>query len=338
MVNEDYLLLLFVIPLIVLPLMLFSTWRRQVAMRNLADKKLMGVINEHASNSRRTAKSLIILISIILIVVGLSRPRWNAKARPVQSKGRDVVILLDVSRSMLAEDIKPSRLERAKLAINDLIDNLSGDRLGVVVFAGDASVRCPLTQDYGFIKLVLDEITTQSSNVGGTNLGDAIRMASNEVFDNTPKDFKDIILITDGGDLESSLPIEAASAAGDKGIRIIAVGIGDKNEGSRIPIYAEDGKRSFLEYNGEQIWTKLEDTTLREVARASSNGKYIPAETGAFDLGEIYDGIIASSQKRELEEKVQMEYEEKFQIFLCAAFILLTSEMLIGTRKKREKK
>lgn len=336
MVNTYYLLLLLIIPLLLLPLMLLGRYLGRRAAAKLADADLQNRLCPNRDGAGRFFKGFMILLAAALIIAGLCRPRWNAKLKTVTSRGRDVVILLDVSRSMLAEDIKPNRLERAKLAITDLIEHLSGDRVGVVVFSGDATVRCPLTQDYGFIKLILGDITPEATGKGGTNLGDAIRMASEKVFDNTPKDFKDIILITDGGDLESSLPVEAARAAGEKGIRIIAIGLGDKTTGARIPVTDENGSRSFLEYNGEQVWTKLEDDTLRRTAMASSNGKYISAETGTFNLGEIYDALVASEQKRELDEKEQMEYEEKFQIFLCGAFVLLAGEMVMNDRKKNK--
>ncbi|MGE4285967.1 MAG: VWA domain-containing protein [Phycisphaerae bacterium] len=334
MVNTYYLLLLLIIPFLLLPLMLLRYYLGSRARMKLADTGLQKRLCQDRDPVGRFIKSGIVLLAVALIIIGLCRPRWNAKLKTVTSRGRDVVILLDVSRSMLAEDIKPNRLERAKLAITDLIEHLSGDRVGVVVFSGDATVRCPLTQDYGFIKLILGEIGPEITGKGGTNLGDAIRMATDKVFDNTPKDYKDIILITDGGDLESSLPVEAAASAGENGIRIIAIGLGDKTTGARIPVTDDNGSRSFLEYNGEQVWTKLEDDLLRQTAMASSEGKYIPVGTGTFNLGEIYEALIAGGQKRELEEKEQVEYEEKFQIFLCGAFVLLAGEMVMNDRKK----
>ncbi|AQQ08252.1 calcium-activated chloride channel protein 1 [Sedimentisphaera cyanobacteriorum] len=337
MVNEDYLLLLFIIPLLVIPLLVFSSSRKAALLRRAADKNLLKYLNADPSPSKRFTKWVLMIFALALIITGLARPRWNASIKPVQNRGRDVVVLLDISRSMLAEDLKPNRLERAKLAIKDLIEKIKGDRVGLVAFAGDAEVKCPLTQDYGFLRLTLDEISPKTSKRGGTNLGDAIRMASEEVFDQSGKDFKDIILITDGGDLESSLPVKAAAAAGEKGIRIIAAGLGDKQQGARIPIYDKGtGEKKFLEYNGNQVWTKLQDETLRKTALASSKGKYIPVETGTFNLGEIYEGIIASSRKRQLERSERIEYEEKFQIFLLGAFAFLSLETVISDKRRKK--
>ena len=234
---------------------------------------------------------------------------------------------------MLADDLAPNRLERAKMAIIDLVDQLNGDRVGLVTFAGSASVKCPLTQDYAFLRLALEDINTKSVSVGGTNLGDAIRKATNEVFDNKVKEFKDLIIISDGGELSESLPIEAAKDAAQKGIRIIAIGLGDKEHGSKIPIKDRYGNKSFLKYKGKDVVTKLDDSMLRKVALSTVNGKYIPVETGAFDLGEIYKGLIASARKRQLQDTTTMQYDEGFQFFIAAAFILLIIEMLTSQRK-----
>ncbi len=334
MVNVDYLLLLFLIAVVIIPLMIWSFYRKRAAAGAFAETKFLSQLADNTAVAKQVFKFCLLIFAFASMVVALSRPRWNPTIKQVHSQGRDVVILLDVSRSMLAEDIKPNRLERSKIAIRDLIERLSGDRIGLITFAGDATVKCPLTQDYGFLRLKLDEISTESTGVGGTNIGDAIRKASNEIFDDELKDYKDIILITDGEDMESSLPVEAASAAADKGIRIIAVGIGNAEQGARIPIYDEAGNRTFLTYQGEQVWTKLDEKTLRRIALASADGRYIPVRDGTFDLGEIYEGIVLSSQRRQLEQQSRLEYEEKFQIFLTLALIALLCEMLISDKRK----
>lgn len=337
MVNIDYLLLLFLIAVVIAPAYCWSFYRKRKMLKVLTEAKFLPHLSGSVSVFRQTIKALLLVIVFTLLVVAICRPRWNPSLKQVHSQGRDVVIMLDVSRSMLAEDIKPNRLERAKIAITDLIDTLDGDRIGLITFAGDATVKCPLTQDYGFLKLILADISPKSTGVGGTNVGDAIRKAANEVFDDTPREFKDVILITDGDDQQNSLPIEAASAAGEEGIRIIAVGLGNTEQGSRIPIYDDNGNKTFLTYQGNQVWSKLDEKTLRKTALASRDGKYVPVRTGTFDLGNIYDGIVATSQKRELEEQSKMEYEEKFQIFLVLALIILVSEILISEKRKDRK-
>lgn len=308
-------------------------WRKGVALRKLACLDMLGVINANVSLTRQIFKAVIVVLAFVFIVIGLTRPAWNAKPKQFTRKGRDVVILLDVSRSMLAEDIKPNRLERATIAISDLLEILDGDRVGLVTFAGSSTVKCPLTQDYAFMRMALSEITTESTNMGGTMIGDAIRKAIDEVFDSGGEQFKDIILITDGEDHES-FPEQAAANAGEKGVRIIAIGLGDENEGTPIPVVDASGRKSFLKYQGEIVKSKLGASTLREVALNSAAGTYLPVRTGTFDLDTIYEDLVLSAQKRELEETTMMEYDEKFQVFLALAVLLIVFEMLLRERKK----
>ena len=243
------------------------------------------------------------------------------------------MFLLDVSKSMLAEDLVPNRLERAKLAIRDCIDRLEGDRVAIVVFAGTSAVKCPLTLDYGFFRMMLDTISTDSIARGGTMIGDAVRKVMAEVFDDQDKAFKDIILITDGED-HDSFPVEAAKKAGEKGIRLIAIGLGDENEGRRIPVTNDKGEKTFLKYKGREIWSKLDADTLRKMVNATPGGKYLNVSTGTIDLGDVYVSLIKSAEKRKLESETIKRYEEKFQIFIAVALVLLFIEMLVNERKK----
>jgi len=279
-------------------------------------------------------KAVLLLCAFAAIVVALTEPKWNPRPLQIKSRGRDVVILLDTSRSMLAEDIKPSRLERAKIAIGDLLEKLGGDRIAIVTFAGNSAVKCPLTQDYAFVRMALADISTESTARGGTAIGDAIRKATEEVFDRQAREFKDLILITDGED-HDSFPVQAAEKAAGEGIRIIAIGIGDENEGSRIPITGPDGRTTFLKYQGQEVWSKLDADTLRKIAYATPGGKYIGVEPGTtLNLDEIYEELVASAQKRELESATMIAYDERFQVFLVAGIVLLVCEVLISERKK----
>ena len=333
--NYDAFFLFFVLLIAVLPAVLWAFWRRRTLLKVLAEQDLLPSINTSVRVSRQILKACLLMAAFALIVLALTRPKWNPKPREIKRQGRDVVILLDTSRSMLAEDIKPDRLERAKLAIRDLIEKIRGDRIGLVTFAGTSSVKCPLTQDYAFLRLALEDVTTESTALGGTNVGDAIRRASQEVFDQQVKEFKDIILITDCDDLEDSFPVEAAKQAGQQGIRIIAVGLGDPVDGARIPITGADGSKTFLKFDGKEVWTKLDEATLRKTAAATPGGAYIPVRTGTFDLGQIYEELVRQAEKRELEEASVIEYDEAFQIFLAAALILLISEGWISECRKK---
>jgi Ca-activated chloride channel family protein len=330
--DAFYALFLLAFPLI--PAVLWGFWRKRRMLRVLAEASLLPAINPSASLSRQVFKSVLLLAAFAAIAIALTRPAWNPAPREVRRKGRDIVILLDTSRSMLAEDLRPNRLERAKLAIRDLMETIGGDRIGIVTFAGSVSVKCPLTQDYAFARMTLDRISTQSTTRGGTNVGDAIRTAVKDVFDSQVREFKDIILITDCDDLEESFPVQAAEAAGQAGIRIIAVGLGNPDEGARIPVTGDDGRKTFLTYQGQEVWTKLDEATLRQVAAATPAGAYIPVRTGTFDLGQIYRDLVATARQRELESTTVLEYDEKFQVFLALALILIVTEELIRECKK----
>lgn len=330
--NIEMLNLLWVVP--VIWAMFFLGWKKRAkALRVFIDAGLIERMQTSTGNGRRYAKAALILVSAIFIVFSLTRPAWNEKPQTIERKGRDVVFLLDVSRSMLAEDLVPNRLERAKLAIGDCVDRLQGDRVALVAFAGTAAVKCPLTLDYGFFKLMLDDISTYSISRGGTMIGDALRRVMSDVFDDQARQYRDIILITDGED-HDSFPVEAAQKAGEKGIRIIAIGLGDENEGKRIPVTDEKGQKTFLKYQGQEVWTKLDADTLREMVNATPGGTYFNVATGAIDLGNVYMQLIAGADKKELASETIRVYEEKYQIFLAVGLILLCLEMMITETKR----
>jgi Ca-activated chloride channel family protein len=293
-------------------------------------------INASVSLRRQLFKAFMLVTVYVLIVTALTEPKWNPRPRQVRRKGRDVAILMDTSRSMLAEDIRPSRLERAKIAVSDLLERLKGDRIAILTFAGNSTVKCPLTQDYGFVRMVLAGLSTESTSRGGTMIGDAIRKATEEVFDKTSRQYKDIILITDGED-HDSFPVEAAEKAAGEGIRIIAIGMGDEKTGSRIPVTGPDGQKTFLKHEDREVWSKLGGDTLRKIVYATEGGRYLSVEPGTtLDLGQIYEQLIASAARRELESATMTEYDEKFQVFLAAGMLLLVCEVFVSERKKTE--
>jgi Ca-activated chloride channel family protein len=331
--NEQALWLLFAVAAILGPAYIWSFLRKARALRIFASSEMLQKINISASLPRQIFKASLLLAAFVTIVIAVTQPGWNPKPRKISRSGRDIVILLDTSRSMLAEDIKPNRLSRARIAIGDLLDSLEGDRIALVTFAGNSTIKCPLTQDYAFMRVALADIDIESTSRGGTAIGDAIRKASDEIFDKQSRKYKDIILITDGEDHES-FPVAAAEKAAKDGIRIIAIGLGDQNNGARIPIIAADGQKSFLKYNGQEVWSKLNGDELREIAFATPQGKYLAVETGTFDLDKIYRDIIASAEKRKLESETMMQYDERFQVFLVLAILLIVCEILISERKK----
>ena len=323
---------LWLLPVLV-GLIIFAARRRKVALQSLIDAGLLDRIRISVSPARRRAKAILILVGLVFLVIGLARPGWNPKAETVERRGRDVVFLVDVSKSMLAEDLAPNRMERAKLAIQDAVDRLSGDRVGLGVFAGTSVVKCPLTLDYGFFRLMLEDVSTDSISRGGTLIGDGIRKVLDDVFDDQEKQYKDIVLITDGED-HDSFPVEAAETAGKRGVRLIAIGLGDEDEGRRIPITDEQGRKTFLTHEGQEVWTKLDAHTLRKMVNATPGGKYLNVSTGTIDLGQVYLELIATAEKKDLESATIKRYDEKFQIFLAFALILLGVDAGLSERRR----
>ena len=330
--NINMLHLLWVLP-VVFSIFMYGWSKKKKALELFIEAGLLERIYISVDKSKKYFKTVLILLSLSFIIFALTRPSWNPKPEKIERKGRDIVFLLDVSKSMLAEDLVPNRLERAKLAISDCVDQLMGDRVALVAFAGTAAVKCPLTQDYGFFKMMLKSIETDSIAQGGTMMGDALRVLLNSVFDDQAKEYKDIILITDGED-HDSFPVEAAKKVGEKGIRLIAIGLGDENEGKRIPVINEKGERTFLKYNGKEVWSRLDADTLRKMVNVTPGGKYFNVATNTIDLGTVYRQLIAGAEKKELESETIKRYEEKFQIFLCIAFLLLCVDFVVSDRKR----
>jgi Ca-activated chloride channel family protein len=322
--NIGMIHLLWVVPGMALFFWWASRRRREAVSRVTGLKGLVSL-----KRSRRSLRAAVYLASLLFLTVAVLRPGWNPEPMTVRQEGRDVVFAVDVSRSMLARDLAPNRLERAKLAILDVLPVLDGDRVAVVAFAGSSSVVCPLTRDYGFFRWAVEGLSPGSTEEGGTLMGDAIRRITEDVFDPLENRYKDLILITDGEDQES-FPAEAAAVAGRQGVRIITIGLGDDMRGSPIPVETDSGETRYLEDNGVRVITRLVPDTLRQVATATPGGRYLHAATGVFDLGEIYRDLIQSEQSRDLSEVEITIYQEKFQLFVLAAFLLLVFELLIG--------
>jgi Ca-activated chloride channel family protein len=329
--NIEMLYLLWLLP-VLFALFLYSANRREQLLARFMhlglQQKLIFV-----NPVRRRWKAALILAAFGLLVAGLARPAWNLQQTTVRRTGRDIVFVLDVSKSMLAEDLAPNRLERAKLAIADVIDKIEGDRVGLLVFAGTAAVKCPLTLDYGFFRMMLDTVSTDSISRGGTMIGDGIRLVLDQMLDKQEKKYKDIVLITDGEDQES-FPLEAAKECAAKGVRLLIIGLGDENEGKRIPVVDASGRRTFMKHEGREVWSRLDANTLREMALAAPGSRYLNVATGTIDLGEVYMQLIASADKKELEEETIEKYEEKFQVFIGIGFLLLGLEALISERRR----
>lgn len=326
---------LWLIPALALLLWLAARARRRAAAR-LAEPSLHAAIGVRTRGLRRRLAAPILLLAIALTALAVARPQWNPRPREVTRQGRDVVFLIDVSRSMLARDLAPTRLDRAKLWIKDLVGSIEGDRVALVAFAGAAVVKCPLTLDYAFFSLCLDELTPESVPRGGTNIGDAIRKVMGDVFAPDPDSgvhHRDIVLITDGEDQES-LPVEAAVAAGREGVRIIALGLGSDQAGAVIPVEGPGGQERSLSYGGRTVETRQNARGLAEIATASASGVYLNIGTGTIDLDRVYADLIRSADRSTTSESTALRFDEGFQYLLLPALLLLVVETLLRDRSR----
>lgn len=328
--NPIWIYLLPVLAGALVALFIWSELRTQRRLRAFAASKLAGSLIESYSPPRRRIKILLTLAAVTLICIALARPRYGVVLEESEARGIDLMIALDTSRSMLAEDISPNRLDRAKLAVLDLVDRMRGDRVGLIAFAGSAFLQCPLTLDYDAFRATLDATDTDSIPTGGTNLAAAIEEASAALDDE--RNFKLLVILTDGEDLEAS-GIAAARAAAENGLRIFTVGLGS-TRGELIPIRDASGNRSYLrDAGGELVRSALDESTLREIA-AVSDGFYAPIGTGG-GLQSLYDRLVAELPTEELGMRVQEIPLERYQWPLAAALLLLFLEPLIGTRRRR---
>ncbi len=323
--HPQWLHLIWAAPLFALFIFVLLT-RVAGKQRLIADSAMISTILGERRHWNSAARSLLILLVICSLSIATARPQSDPREVEVDARGRDVVFLIDVSRSMLAEDVAPNRLEKAKLWINDLVDNLGNDRVGLVAFAGSSSVLSPLTTDRLFFKLALEELSPQSVHMGGTNIGDAIRKTMDLVLvddsDSSLANYRDIILITDGEDQES-LPIQAAGTAGADGVRIIAIGIGS-DRGAVVPWDNESSTP-----RSQTVNSKLESGTLKAIASASPGGVYLEVGTGTIDLAQVYSDLISSAEQRSIASTSHVQYTEQFMTFIAFAVVLILIENTI---------
>ncbi len=274
----------------------------------------------------------LISTALIALTAAIIGPRWGQAEQKVVRRGIDVMVVLDVSRSMLARDIAPNRLERAKLAIqDDLLPALGGDRIGIIAFAGLPVLKCPLTSDYGFVRLALEDIDVGSSPRGGTLIGDALRKAQAS-FDKTLDTYKLAILITDGEDQES-YPVEAAKKLWEESkIPVVSIALGDEREGARIPVPTGRGEE-YVRYKGEEVRSKANFDDLRKIAQVSGLNAFIPVGTRDFRLDQIYrDKIVPLIEyhQRTEAEVVRQPWQGHWFAMLALALLLVDSFLRDG--------
>lgn len=327
--NSEYLWGLLIIPL----LTFFFVWSRiarKKALRRFGNEEIMNYLMPFASKNRPVFKFLILMLALAFIITGIARPQYGSKLKKIKREGIELVIALDVSNSMLAEDIQPNRLDRAKLAISRLVDKLKDDKIGLIVFAGDAYTQLPITADYNSAKLFLNSVNTQIVPKQGTAIGASINLATRSFTPNS-KANKAIIVITDGENHEDDA-VSAAKSAVENGIVVHTIGMG-LPQGSPIPVL-RNGQKEYLKDNqGNVVVTKLNETMLEQIATAG-NGVYVRANNAQVGLNTLFDEIN-KLEKTEMESLVYSDYEDQFQYFFAIGLILILLEFVILERKNK---
>ena len=280
---------------------------------------------------RTTLRTLLWIAAIAALFVAAARPRWGVSYQEVERRGADLFVLLDVSRSMLSADLEPNRLERARRDILDLLPHLANDRVGLVAFAGKAVVACPLTHDHGFFRQALREASPRTAPMGGTAIGDAIRTALDTMEPAADRD-QSLLLITDGEDHDSFAP-DAAGRAADRNVRIFTVGLGDSEEGARVPA-AETGAETWLKHEGQEVWSKMDESLLRTLAERT-DAAYVPARTTDYDLGQVYDEHLADLHRGAFESTRREQHRHRYQWFAGFALLLLVCESWMSPFSRR---
>ena len=323
--QAQYLLLLLLVPFFfVIQAVVLKIRKKRI--RKFGDEALVSRLMPSYSEGKTWIRLVLFSIGFIFFIIGLSRPQIGARLKEHETKGAEIMIVLDVSNSMLAEDYSPNRLERAKLAISRLVDKLRDERIGLIVFAGNSFVQLPITTDYVSAKMFLNSISTESVPVQGTAMGDAISTAMKS-FSLQSEKSRAVIVITDGDNHEDD-PVSAAQQAAELGVRVFTIGVGSP-EGKPIPFEGE----LLKDKNGEIVVTRLDESILRDVADAG-NGLYVRAGTSEFGLNPVINEIKKMEDEK-YSSVVFEEYDEQFMNFFAIALIFFVLEMLVGDRKPK---
>ena len=328
--HNEYFILLLLLVVFIAYFIVYRSWVKK-AWAKFGDKSVIESLMPEVSTSKSVFKFILVLFATLFLIVGIIDPQIGSKLEKIKREGIDLYLVLDVSNSMLAEDIKPNRLERSKLAISSLVDKLEGDRVGIIIFAGNAYKQLPLTTDYSAVKLFLSAVDTKIVPTQGTAIGEAIEMATVS-FGETEHN-QAIIVITDGENHEDDA-IEAAKTANDLGINVFTIGMG-LPEGAPIPIYNKYGTQTGYkkDRNNTTVITKLNEDMLRQIA-AAGGGAYARANNASTGLKRIFNDIN-EIDKKEIETRQFTDYEDRFQIFLGITLFLIVLELLIADRKTR---
>lgn len=327
--NPDYLYWLLIIPVMIAVYVLVNIIQKKRTQK-LASTTMFKYLAPQMSGRRRNFKFTLLCLTVASLIFALANLQSGAKMQEVKREGIDLFICVDVSNSMNAEDIAPSRIERSKQAINKLVSELKGDRIGLIVFANRAYIQLPITTDYSAARMFISNVKTDIVPSQGTNIGEAINTAVKAFGEN--KHSKAIIIISDGEDHETEA-LKAAEEASKQGIRVYTIGMG-LADGAPIPTYNQYGKMTGYrkDRNGQTIITKLNETMLQQIA-VQGKGLYVRANNSNVGLEKIYDDIC-QLEKTEIEAKVFSDYEDQFQWFVGLAIIFMIINTFVSARAK----
>lgn len=322
--NPAFLYLLIIIPVIIV-IRLLEMRKRKLKLKKFGDLSLLKQLMPDVSSSRKSLKFWLMVAALALLIVMLARPQMGTKISQEKRKGIEVIISLDISNSMRAEDVVPSRLDKSKMLVENMVDNFTNDKVGLVVFAGDAFIQLPITSDYVSAKMFLQNTDPSLIATQGTDLAGAIELSSKS-FTQQDKVGRAILIITDGEDHEGGA-IEAAEKARKNGIRVFVLGVGS-TKGSPVP----DGNGSYMKDNsGQEVISALNEEMCKQVAQAGG-GAYIHVDNTSLAQRQLNDELT-KLQKGDISSVVYSEYDEQFQAVGILVLILLIIEMLILERK-----
>ncbi len=327
--HPEYLYLLAIIPVLAF-MQLYFQYQRKKKLQKFGNMDLISHLMPDVSFIRPAVKFYLSLLAIGAIIITLASPQFGTKLETVKRQGIELIIALDVSNSMNATDVEPSRLSRAKMAIERLTGRLMNDRIGLIVFAGEAYVQLPITTDYASARLFLSSINTNMVPTQGTAIGSAIRLATNS-FSQQEDINRAIIVITDGENHETNA-IDGAKEAAEKGINVYTVGMGSP-DGAPIPVSADNRSNFMKDREGNVIITKMNVNLLQQIA-GSGNGEYIAANNIRRGMNKLIDEL-GELEKGEIESKVYSDYDDQFQYLAALALLILLIEFMILDRKNK---
>lgn len=327
--NIEFLWGLLIIPLLAI-IFTWSRIARRKALKRFGQQEILIQLMPFSSKGRPVFKFIVLMLALAFIITGMARPQFGSKLKKVKREGIELIIALDVSNSMMAEDIQPDRLERAKRAISRLVDRLTDDKIGLIVFAGDAYTQLPITSDYNSAKLFLNSVSTQIVPKQGTAIGAAINLATSS-FTPGGNANKAIVVITDGENHEDDAVSEAQDAV-EKGIIVHTIGMG-LPQGAPIPVIRNGQTDYMKDRDGKVIVTKLNEQMLEQIA-AAGDGIYVRANNAQVGLNALFDEIN-KMEKEEMESRIYSEYNDQFQYFFAVALFLILFEFIILERKNK---